>query len=336
MKKLAFYFFLMIIIIVALPLLIVKGCSSGPPIEEEGTPPIKIQDGVKIKVFIKEQNKVKEMLLEEYVKGVVAAEMPAEFGLEALKAQAVAARTYAFARIKKLYLPESNLHSDADVCTDSTHCQAWTSKENAVKRWAFLSRSSYWNKIEEAVKQTEGIIITYNNKIINPVFHSNSGGKTENSEDVWDGKAEPYLRSVTSEGEEGNMDYKNVVLINADDFCNKLINEYSDIKLTSSNILDQIKILEYSAGGRIMNIKVGNLILKGTDIRRIFNLKSTNIKFEMKDKDTLLLTTYGNGHGVGMSQWGANYLAKNGGSCEEIIKHYYKGVELSNISNFLN
>ena len=325
----------MILIIVALPLFIVKGCGLQPQSSKDAKTPIKIQDGVKIKVYIKAQNKTQVMLLEEYIKGVVAAEMPVDFGLEALKAQAIAARTYAFARIKKMYLPVNNTHIVADICTDFTHCQAWISKEEALSNWAIQSKKSNWEKIVKAVAETNRIILTYDNKIINPLYHSNSGGKTENSEDVWEGMAEPYLRSVVSEGEQGNRDYKNVVLIKVNDFCDKLKLKYCDIKLEPSNILNQIKIMDYSIGGRIKNIIVGNMNMKGTDLRSILGIKSTNIKFSMKDKDTLQLTTYGNGHGVGLSQWGANFLAKNGGSCEEILKHYYQGVELSNINNFL-
>ncbi len=335
MKKILFYAIIMFLIIIFLPMIITKGCDQNNG-EVEKTEFKKVSNKITIKVYLKEQNKIVNMDLEEYIEGVVAAEMPVKFSLEALKAQAVAARTYAYVRIMKLYASEENTHPDADICTDFAHCQAWMSKADATKRWSLLSRRGNWLKIEKAVAETEGTIITYNRKIINPVYHSNSGGRTENSEDVWGGTAEPYLRSVVSKGEEANAEYKNTALIKAEDFCSMLIKEYSDIDLNSKDIIKKIKITDYSAGGRIKTLRVGNLILKGTDIRRIFSLKSTNIKFERQDDKTLKLTTLGNGHGVGMSQWGAEYMAKNGGSFEEILKYYYKGVDLTYVDKITN
>ncbi len=336
MKNMASYAFLMIIIIVALPLLIVKGCGITPvesviPPEKE-KPQVKA-GSVKIKVYFDDEKKVKEMMLEEYIKGVVAAEMPADFAPEALKAQSVAARTYAYGRLKRLYTPRENLHPDADVCTDFAHCQAWTSKSAAIKRWGVFSAYKNWSKIEKAVKQTENMVITYKGKIINPVFHANSGGKTENAEEVWAGGSVPYLRSVVSNGEDASKEYEVSVNIKVKDFCNKLEKEYPGIKLDEDRVPDDIKITDLSEGGRVKSIKIGSKVLKGTEFRTLFSLRSTNFKITSEGKDALKITTIGNGHGVGMSQWGANDLAKNGGSFEEILKHYYSGVELASLHN---
>lgn len=328
-KKTLYYSFLMFMVLIVLPLLIVKSCdiTNENGVSKNG----KLQ--LKIKVYIASQKKVVEMPLEEYVKGVVAAEMPAEFGMEALKAQAVAARTYAIGRMEKIFTSKEDVHDGADVCTDSGHCQAWESKKDAMKGWGFFKGLKYWSKIERAVKETENIVIEYNQKVINPLFHSNSGGKTEDAEDVWDGVEVPYLKSVISRGEENNADYENYILISKKDFCSKFKEKYPNIKLTQKEPLKDLKIINYTVGGRVKTIKFGNLTLKGTEFRKLFSLKSAKFKIEQKDKDTLKITTLGNGHGVGMSQWGANYLSKNGGSYEEIIKYYYKGVELNTIKN---
>ena len=330
MKRVINFTIIIFAVIIFLPLLIVKGCSSGV----DDNSPGQQQAGIKIKVYINSQNVVKEMSLEEYVKGVVAAEMPADFEMEALKAQAVAARTYALGRMKRMYTSaRDDSDKGADVCTDPGHCQAWVSKQQAMKKWKIFSAYRNWSKIESAVKSTENIVITYQGTIINPVFHSSSGGRTENSEDVWGGAAVPYLKSVPSSGEESSPDYKSTTSFKTSEFISKLKSEYPKIKLNSKDILKDIKVLNRTEGGGVNTIKVGNLTLKGTDFRALFSLNSTKFSIEKGSGDTLKITCIGNGHGVGMSQWGANSLAKNGGSYEEILKYYYTGINLGTIKS---
>lgn len=316
----------MLSILIILPLMIVKSCG----LSEDKVIPEKQKKQVNIRVYFSSEKVTRVLPLEEYIKGVVAAEMPAEFELEALKAQAVAARTFAYGRIKKLYGTKEDEHDGAQVCTDSTHCQAWISKKNAMKNWGFFSGLKYWNKISRAVSETENIIITYNGKVINPLFHSNSGGKTENAEDVWS-TSEPYLKSVISSGEENSKDYKNVILITKKEFCKKLKENHPEFKISIKDILKSIKITARTEGERVKTIKVGNIELKGTDVRKILSLRSANFSITNQDANTLKITTIGYGHGVGMSQWGANYLSKDGASYEEIIKWYYTGVEINKI-----
>lgn len=318
----------MLIIIVLLPLIIVKGCNYAP--EEV---PSKDSASVNIKVYIKSENVTREMPLEEYLKGVVAAEMPADFHLEALKAQAIAARTYAFSRMEKLTGNDS-VHPDADICTDSTHCQAWTTKDAMMKKWGFFAGLQNWNKIQRAVDDTAGVIITYNGSLANPVFHASSGGRTENAENVWAGGPVAYLKSVSSEGEEASPNYIFTQDFKNTDFVNKLKAAYPDIKLSGKDPFQEIKVLSYTPGGRVENIKIGNITLKGTDVRKVFGLRSANFKIEKGTGEALKITTQGYGHGVGMSQWGANALAKKGAMYEEIIKYYYQGVNLDTISNW--
>jgi stage II sporulation protein D len=328
MKNIVYYTFLMLLIVIMLPFLIVTG--NRKTNDESPAPQTNIaQEDTKIKIYISQNKKVMEVELDEYIKCVVAAEMPADFEHEALKAQAVAARTYAYR--KKVLAKGDEMHHGADICTDSTHCQAWVSKNDAMKRWDAGKAAKNWEKIEKAVEETHNIIITYDDNIANPVFHANSGGMTENSEDVWEGVGEPYLRSVPSKGEEIANSYKSEQTIKIKDFYNALRKIYPKIKLNTANILEEINIIEYSEGGRAKTIKIGNVMLKGTDFREMFSLRSTNIKIEMAGKESLKITTYGYGHGVGMSQWGANAMAKSGSSFEEIIKHYYRGVSLTSI-----
>lgn len=332
MRKLFYYTGVMIAVIIVLPLLIVKGCYY----QEEKTPELaqKQQKSEKILVYDSVREKTVEMDFEEYIKGVVAAEMPADFDGEALKAQAVTARTFAYGRKQHIYEPKAGTHDGADICTDPAHDQAWISKEDAMKKWGIFKASRNWSKIEKAVTETRGIIITYDNKVVNALFHANSGGATENSGDVWDGVQVPYLKSVKSYGEDAANDFKVSVTFGINEFVAALKNKYPESKLTAKNIPGGIKILGYTEGGRVKSIKIGDITMKGTELRSLFNLRSANFKIEKADKDNLKITTLGYGHGVGMSQWGANYLAKRGGTFDEIIKYYYSGVDLVNIQEY--
>lgn len=324
MKKLLYLILLLFTVIIVLPFFIVKSCNYILPEKEQG-----LNSGLRIKVYVKSAGKTVEAPLEAFIVGAVAAEMPASFEMEALKAQAVAARTYVYARFKKLYVSKDNPHPDADVCTDFAHCMAWVSKKEAMKRWNIFYARYYWNRVVTAVKETEGLILTYDNKPINAMFHSNSGGRTENVEDVF-GASEPYLRSVASPGEEDSKEYINVVKIGKSDFIARMKGQFGDFSINRKNMMDSIDILSHTEGGRVKDIKIGGIIIKGTDVRRIFGLKSANFSIK-EDGDSVVFTTLGYGHGVGMSQWGANSMARSGGDFEEILKLYYTGVELSRI-----
>ncbi len=341
MKKLAYYILIIFLVVIVLPSIIVKGCHSDNKSNIDNSDydyvktPDNKKEGWKISVYMSQEEKVVEMDFEEYVKGVVAAEMPANFEIEALKAQAVAARTYALAKINKINSGSEDKHQGADICTNPGHCQAFISKKDAMNKWSLFSSKKNWSKISSAVDSTQGQVITYDGKIINAVFHSNSGGKTEDSEDVWDGVVVPYLKSVDSAGEDNCEEYKTTVSFKADEFRKKLTGEYPEIEFESKSIIDDMEILDYTKGGRVKNLKIGNIYMKGTDFRSLFSLRSA--KFTIKEeKGKISITTLGNGHGVGMSQWGANYMAKTGKKFTEIIKYYYKGVELSAVDNVNN
>lgn len=279
----------------------------------------------KVKLLHTETNKIEELDLDEYVYGVVASEMPASFEIEALKAQAIVARTYTIYKI----INNDKKHEGADICDDSTCCQAWISKEDRMKKWDDENKDEYWNKIVSAVDSTKGKIITYEGKPINAFFHANSGGKTETPINVWGGSDYPYLQTVATSGEDAYSQYSSEIVISKGDFEKKIKDVHGNFNIDFSK-KDCIKIEEYTDGGRVKSIKIGNLKLSGVEIRNILGLKSAN--FEVKtEEDNIVFKVIGYGHGVGMSQTGADSLAKQGKGYEDIIKHFYKNVEIENI-----
>ena len=287
----------------------------------EGSKPIEASR--KIKLLHKETQEVEEVDLEEYLCHVVSAEMPADYEEEALKAQAIVARTYT------IYKSNNRKHENADICDDSACCQAWISKENRLARWEESKRQTNWEKIEKCVQATRGKIVTYQNQPINAFFHSNSGGTTEIPVNVWGGTNFPYLQVVETAGEEGYAQYSSEVNLTQSELLNKLKEKYSDIQINFTNA-DDIKILEYTDSGRVRTIKFGNHQLSGVESRTIFGLRSTN--FEVKSENGIInFKVKGYGHGVGMSQTGANTMAKEGKNCEEIIHHFYANVEINSI-----
>ena len=277
-----------------------------------------------IKLLHKSTGEVEEVPIDTYLCNVVSAEMPADYELEALKAQAVVARTYT------IYKAQNPKHENADICDDSTCCQAWVSKEKRFERWEEEKREDNWAKIETAVNETAGKIVTYNGEPINAFFHANSGGTTELPVNVWGGSGLPYLQVVETAGEEGYTQYSSEVILNKEELIEKLKTKYSDIQIDFNNT-DDIKILDYTDGSRVKTVKFGNHELSGVETRTILGLKSTNFEIT-KENDNIKFSVKGYGHGVGMSQTGADTMAKQGRSYEDIIKHFYKDVEIKNIN----
>lgn len=268
---------------------------------------------------------VETIELDQYLCNVVSAEMPANYELEALKAQAIVARTYT------IYKAINKKHENADICDDSNCCQAWISKEDRLARWEPANQQNNWNKIEQCVNETKGKIVTYNNQPINAFFHSNSGGKTETPVNVWGGTGYPYLQVVETAGEEGYSQYSSEVELSNDELLNKLKTKYQDIQIDFNNAED-IKVLEYTDGGRVKTIKFGNHELSGVEARTIFGLRSANFEVAWQD-GKIKFSVKGYGHGVGMSQTGADSLAKQGFKCEDIIQHFYANVEIKEINS---
>ena len=344
MKKITIYFLIFIFICFILPALLTKNDIATSEVEENNNEPNEsanqenqIENNIQyseynyknygtIKLLHTKTGEVEEVKLDEYLCNVVSAEMPADFELEALKAQAIVARTYT------IYKIQNKKHDNADICDDSGCCQAWISKEDRLNRWDENLRESNWAKIEQSIYSTTGKIITYNNQPINAFFHSNSGGTTELPVNVWGGGSDmPYLQVVETSGEDGYSQYASEVQLTQDELLAKLKEKYSDIQIDFNNDED-IKILEYTDSNRVRTIKFGNHEISGTEARSIFGLRSTNFEITKQDGN-IKFTVKGYGHGVGMSQTGADSLAKQGSTCEDIINHFYVGIEIKNVND---
>ena len=224
-------------------------------------------------VYVVGEDKVVEMNEQQYLKEVVSAEMPASFEMEALKAQAVAARSYLVSRQNAYKISGTpQEHKGADICTDPTHCKAWISEEKRRESWG-KDADRNWDKISRAVEETKGEVITYNGEVISAVFHSTSSGKTENSKDVWGGDR-PYLVSVESVGDMLSPKYKSEKELSLDEF-KKIAAEKLEGVDFSKGIIGNI--VRSDAGG-IITVEIGGVAVKGTVFRQIYDLRSTNVE----------------------------------------------------------
>lgn len=284
-------------------------------------------ESVMIQVYLHEEDKVVAMPLEEYVKGVVAAEMPAEFEPEALKAQAVAARTYAVKQMKSYGGSGLAERGDADVSTDFHKSQAWANRDTLKARWG-AKYEPYWQKIERAVDATHGQIAVYEDQPISAVFHSTSGAKTAAAKEVW-GTDTPYLQSVDCPWDKDSPRYQEKKEFALTDL-GKLLGDDAQIVAAAQTGSEVAQVLGYTDSGRVKEAKVGAKVFSGQDLRAKLNLRSDQFTLAV-EKDKLVVATIGYGHGVGLCQYGANGMAKTGSSYEGILKHYYTGIGLKNI-----
>ncbi len=269
---------------------------------------------------------VEEIDFEEYVKGVVAGEMPSNFAEEALKAQAVAARTYSLSKVIRSGdggYPAA--HPNAPLC-DGTHCQVYRSPSELESLKGSAWMKDGYKKITEAVEDTAGVLMYYNGELAyQALFHSSSGGKTENSEDVFV-SAVPYLRSVESNYEDAATHKNEKTSLTYTALAETLNKKYPD-RYTGNFTPSAIKIRDRTDGGRVNIIQIGNATYSGSEIREALGLKSANFSIS-KEPYNIVFTTNGYGHGVGMSQYGANGMAEAGFDYKEILKHYYTGVSV--------
>lgn len=335
MKKIYVLLIIFIFCTFAIPIIFTKNTVSGKNVnetneiqEENATQEVQMIDYDykqydTIKLLHADTGEIEELPLDTYLLGVVSAEMPANFEQEALNAQALVARTYTIYSI----VHNQDKHGEADICDDSNCCQAWISKEDRMARWEEAERESNWRKIEVAVNTTAGRIITYNGEVIDAFFHSNSGGTTEAPVNVWGGTNYPYLQSVETAGEDAYSQYSSEVVLTKEELQNKILAKHSDFTI-DYNQSDCIQILEYTESGRVKTIKIGNLNLSGVEVRSTLGLKSANFEITI-DGDNIKFAVKGYGHGVGMSQTGADSMAKSGSNYEEIVKHFYTGVEIT-------
>ena len=275
-----------------------------------------------VQLAVKNGDAVEIMALDVYLQGVVRGEMPASFELEALKAQAAAERTYVY---YQLAAGRKEAHPNADVCTDPSCCNAWLSEEAAREKWGD-DFDGWESRIEEAVAATDGRVALYDGQPILAVFHSSSAGKTAGAGDVWSGDM-PYLRSVDSpEGEETVPNYYSAAEFTAAEA--KALLAQAHPELTFSGGPDKwFGAVEKDESGRVGTVEVCGAPLRGVEVRRIFSLRSACFTIDAAaDRVTFRVTGYG--HGVGMSQYGANELARQGRTWQEILLWYYADVTI--------
>lgn len=293
-------------------------------VNRAGEPPVR-EEGTMVRLYRHDTETVEVIPLDDYVTGVVAAEMPAEFPTEALKAQAVAARTYIVKRMLAGGV-SNNCHPGADTCDDPTHAQAWLPRTALKERWGTLKYYHHYYKIRMAVDDTAGEVLTYQGQPIDPVFHASCGGHTENSEDVWK-FAVPYLRGVDCPHDVAPEPERSVSL------PLERVEQALGVKLSAAATTgnsDIFRVVESTGTGRPKVLLVGDKRLPATDIRGKLGLRSTNFTWHLQG-DRLTFKTVGYGHGVGMCQYGARGLAENGYDYRKILTHYYTGVAINKL-----
>ncbi|MBR6825115.1 MAG: stage II sporulation protein D [Oscillospiraceae bacterium] len=272
-------------------------------VAEESSP----DESISLQVLL--GDRVEVMPLSRYLAGVVTAELPKAFPMEAKKAQAVAARTFA------LKQSGEKKHQEADVCTDSSCCQAWVADTDP--------------EAEQAVKETDGLIVVYGKELIEATYFSCSGGRTEAAAAVW-GNEVPYLQAVDSPGEEDAPRFREEIEVHTDSFLARLQTLYPEITPVGE-APRWFGEIHYTEGGGIDTAELCGICIKGTELRRLFGLRSTNIRFSVTS-DTVTISTLGYGHRVGLSQHGARAMAEEGADFREILGHYYGHTEIKRLS----
>ena len=286
-------------------------------IPRQQAPPSKAEiKALDIQVYDSRQNKLLTMNLEEYVVHVVAAERPASYEPEALKAQAVAARTLAAYKMNHKGCSKAE---GAVACTDHGHCQAYARQEDMEKKWG-KDIDKYLARIVEAVTQTAGEVLCYAGEPIEIFYHAQSAGSTEQAENVFS-RAEPYLVSVSS----GEKVEPVVMRLGAKEVAQKINEAYPDAKLDAAKLSDQLKVEKSNGSGRVAVMKAGKVTLTGVQARWALGLRSAQFTIAF-DGSQVVFTTWGYGHGVGMSQAGAQAMADGGSDYVDILGHYYPGT----------
>ena len=272
-----------------------------------------------VRLRVLHEGEVIEMDLGTYLMGVVRAEMPASFEPEALKAQAVAARTYTLYK-----LSAGGNHGDGvDICTNHACCQAWRDEETAAGNWGD-EREAFQEKVERAVRETDGLVVLYEGEPILAVFHSSSAGLTRAAEDVWLSDV-PYLQPVSSPEDGAAIpDYYSRVEISTEEFCRLAKQRYPEADL-SGEPDTWLKNAVTDAKGSVVTVSLGGETVKGGEMRALLGLRSACFTWEA-EPDRLIFFVTGYGHGVGMSQYGAEAMAAEGADFREILTHYYTGA----------
>ncbi|NLB17702.1 MAG: stage II sporulation protein D [Syntrophomonadaceae bacterium] len=267
---------------------------------------------VTIKLLLTEESVTVSLPFEEYVTGVVLAEMPASFEIEALKAQAVCARTF----IMRRYFSPANHLDHANICDDIGHCQAYIS----IKDYLAAHPECKWavDRVKQAVTETRGQVITFQGQLIEPVYHSTCGGHTENSLSVW-GNDHPYLRGVKCHWDSKSPYYHQEILMSLSKF-RQLLSMREGVSACPQEI-------NTTENGTVSTIAWSNIKTTGQKVRQALRLPSARFTIA-ESKGLVTITTSGYGHGVGLCQYGSNGMASNGYSYQEILHYYYQGIKL--------
>ena len=299
----------------ALPFLLLP---EAPPVTEPSVPetvqtaPVESFDDA-LTLRVQTEDGVRELSLHDYLTGVVLAEMPTDFAPEALKAQAVASRTYALRK------SAARKHADADICGSFACCQAWTPTEDYAGTEALA-------KAAQVVRETDGLVVTYDGALIDATFFSCAAGSTESALAVW-GSDVPYLQAVESPEHEER--YEESVTVSASEFAAVLRERYPEIMLDGTPET-WFGAQTRTAGGGLDTVEIGGVSLRGTELRTLFSLRSTVMTLT-PEPDGVKIATSGYGHRVGLSQYGADVLAAQGEDFEEILLHYYRNTQLEHL-----
>lgn len=299
-----------------LPNLIFIGIHKEPTRESIPTFVATDNDDQMQKVVVDKKGEIREMYLDDYVLCVLLGEVPADFEIEALKAQALATRTYTLRNILK-----QSKHENADVCADASCCQAYVEPEDFLINGG---KQESLDKMKTAVFSTTDEVLTYAGELIDATYFSCSGGMTEDAVAVW-GTDVPYLRSVASPGEEGTRHYISTFYYSIDDFLSKLGLQ------TGTPLSNESIVTTHTNGNGVATLTIDNYVFTGTQIRSIFDLPSTAFEVSVLGEN-ILMQVKGYGHRVGMSQYGAEAMALSGKNYEEILIHYYPGTRLEQLS----
>ncbi len=291
-----------------------------PPYYTPGIPqPSGYDSAVTVKLL--DGGHITDISLRGYLIGAVAAEVPTDFQPEAIRAQAVALRSYLLRKMAD----GSSRHPEADICSDSSCCAAWKSFDALREKWGGDFDAKY-SVIASAVDSTGGMYLSWEGEPALAVFHSSSAGRTESSGELWN-SALPYLVSVPSpETEELVPNFVSSVTVSAGDFAETVTESFPDADF-SGDPLEWIEDITPSDSGRLGSVTLGGVTVSGSKLRSLFGLRSTAIEFDVAP-DTVTMTCRGYGHGVGMSQYGANIMASGGADFRSILESYYPGTEL--------
>lgn len=328
-RKAALLFFAIALVVLLLPAAVVTLAPSPerPPQNNGNNPPEekRSKKSLQIRLYRDDINEVVLLDLEEYLTGVLLAEIPSSFEMEALKAQAVIARTYALRQMRSLGGEGcGEAPSPADICSKSTHCQAWLDPVKTAAQWGPEGEASL-DRIRQALEETSGEVALYQGKLIEAVYHSTCGGKTEASHALWSGGELPYLQSVNCPYCKHSPHYRGELLIPFTQLAKALPQDLALPVASGEQLL--LEMASETPGGRVGTLKINGTLVEGKELRQQLELPSTAFAWELAEEG-LLLHTRGRGHGVGLCQYGADGAAKEGKNYRQIVMFYYPGVEI--------